>query len=86
MYLSRYNIFISEGFFQFEIIIHVLVISYFRFIWIQVLWVYGRYKYFNSYSAVIDFRRQNLTSAYVVFWRLNPLTAGAAYIRVFIFY
>ena len=30
-------------------------------------WVYGHYKYFNSYSG-IDFRRQNLTSTDVRFW------------------
>ena len=28
----------------------------------SMLWVYGHYKYVNSYSAGIDFRRQNLTS------------------------
>ena len=44
-------------FFQFEIT-NVLVSS-FRFIWIPMLWVYGYYKYFNSYSARIYFRRQN---------------------------
>ena len=27
-----------------------------------MLWVYGYYKYVYSYSAWIDFRRQNLTS------------------------
>ena len=27
-----------------------------------MLWVYGHYKYFNSFSAGIDFRRQILTS------------------------
>ena len=27
-----------------------------------MLWDYGHYKYFYSYSAGIDFRRQNLTS------------------------
>ena len=27
-----------------------------------MLWVYGQHKYVNSYSAGIDFRRQNLTS------------------------
>ena len=26
-----------------------------------MLWVYGRYEYFNSYSAGIYFRRQTLT-------------------------
>ena len=48
------------GFFQFQIIIPVLVSS-FRFIWIPMLWVYGHYKYFTlsvrisiSFSAGID--------------------------------
>ena len=27
-----------------------------------MLWVYGHYKYVHSYSAGIDFSRQNLTS------------------------
>ena len=45
--------------FQFKIIINVLVSS-FRFILLPMLWVYGYYKYFNSFSAGIDFRRQNL--------------------------
>ena len=27
-----------------------------------MLWVFAHYEYFNSYSAGIDFRRQNLTS------------------------
>ena len=44
------------GFFQFEIIINVLVNS-FRFIWIPMLWVYGHYKYFYSYRAGIDLSR-----------------------------
>ena len=46
---------------QFEITINVLV-SFFRFIWMPMLRVYGHYKYFHSYSAGIVFRRQNLTS------------------------
>ena len=49
-----------KGFIQFEIIINVLVSS-FWFIWIPMLWVYDLYKYFYSYSAGMDFRRQNLT-------------------------
>ena len=49
-----------KGFFQFEIIINVLV-SFFRFIWIPMLYVYGHYKYYYSYIAGNDFRRQNLT-------------------------
>ena len=32
-----------------------------------MLWVYGEYKYLNSYSAAIDFSRQNLTSTDVSF-------------------
>ena len=57
-----------------EIIINVLVSS-FRFIWIPMLWVYGNYKYFYSYSAGIDFSRQNLTSTDVRFWRLKSFPA-----------
>ena len=62
----------TKAFFKFEILINVLVI-YFRFIWIPMLWVYGHYKYFYSYSAVIDFRRHNLTSVDVRFWRLKSI-------------
>ena len=32
-----------------------------------MLWVYGQYKYVDSYSAGIDFSRQNLTSTDVRF-------------------
>ena len=52
------------------IIINVLV-SPFWFAWIPMICVCGHYKYFNSYSAGIDFRRQNLTSTDVRFWRLG---------------
>ena len=45
----------------FKIIINILL-SFFRFIWIPVLWVCGHCKYFYSYSVGIDMRRQNLTS------------------------
>ena len=41
----------QKSYFQFEIIINVLVIS-FRFIWIPVLCVYSHYKYVYSYSGV----------------------------------
>ena len=41
-------------FFQFEIIIYVLVSS-FWFIWKPLLWVYGLYKYYNCFSAVVIF-------------------------------
>ena len=70
--------YISPGdcriFFQFEIIINVLVSS-FHFIWIPMLWVYGHYNGCYCLSAAIDFRRQNLTFKVVRFWRLNPLTS-----------
>ena len=52
--------------FQSEIIVNVLVSS-FRFIWIPILWVYGQYNFFNSFSAEIVFKRQNLTSVDVRF-------------------
>ena len=45
----------TKVFFQFEIIITGLAGS-FWFIWIPMLWVYGHYKYFYSYSEGIDFR------------------------------
>ena len=37
----------TKGVFQFEIITNVLV-SYFRFIWIHMLWVYDHYKYIKG--------------------------------------
>ena len=66
-----------KGFFQFEIIINVLFsrFSYFRLIWIPMLWVYGHWKYFHPYSAGIDFRRHNLTSTDVRLWRLKSIPA-----------
>ena len=64
----------AGGFFQFEIIINVLV-SFFRFIWIPMIWVYDHYKYLYYYSAGIDFGRQNLTSGDVRFWRLKSIPA-----------
>ena len=63
-----------KGFLQFKIIITVLVSS-FRFIWIPMLWIIAHYKYVNSFIAVIDFRRQNLTSTGVRFWRLKSIPA-----------
>ena len=41
----------TKGFFQFEIIINVLVNS-FRFFWIRMVWVYGHYKHVYSYSEL----------------------------------
>ena len=63
-----------KGFSRFEIIRNVSVSS-FCFIWIPMLWVYGHYKLFNSFSAGTDFRRQNLTSKDVRFWRLKTVPA-----------
>ena len=40
-----------------------------------MLWVYGHYKYYYSYSAEIDFSRQNLTSVDVRFCRLKSILA-----------
>ena len=40
-----------------------------------MLYVYGHYKYFYSYSAEIDFSRQNLTSTDVRSWRLKLIPA-----------
>ena len=37
--------------------------------------MYGYYKYVYSYSVGIDFRRQNLTSTDVRFWRLKSIPA-----------
>ena len=51
----------TKGFFQFEIIISVLVSS-FWFICLPMLWVYNHYKYFHSYSVGIDYPRQLLTT------------------------
>ena len=47
-------------FFQLEKIINVLV-STSRFILIPMLWVYGHYEYFNSFSVRTVFIRQNMT-------------------------
>ena len=51
----------TKVFFLFQITINILV-GFSRFIWITMLWVCKYYKYFYSYSAEINFRRQNLTS------------------------
>ena len=64
----------EKTFFQFEIIINVLVIS-FWFIWIPMLWVCDHYKYFNSFSAGTVFIRQNLPSTDVRSWRLKSVPA-----------
>ena len=109
----------TKGFFQFEIIIHVLVSSLW-FTWIPVLWVCGHYKFvfFSVRGQSLDWHPKAvptlkwsngimpvwlkvhcslihtiITTAKLTFTRrvqsmvlFNPLTAGAAYIRVFIFY
>ena len=40
-----------------------------------MLWIYDQYKYFNSYSAGIDFRRQNLTCQ-ILKTKVDPRTEG----------
>ena len=42
-------------------------------IWIPMSWIYDHI--FNFFSAGTDFRRQNLTSADVTFWRLKLISA-----------
>ena len=61
-----------KRFFQFEIIINVLFSS-FRLIWIHMLCVYGHCKYFNTFSAGIVVKRQNLISADVRLWRIKTV-------------
>ena len=63
-----------------------VLVSIFWFIWIPVLWFYTDYKYFNSYSAGIDFRRQNLTSTDVRFRRLKSISALKGLIDNFYWY
>ena len=78
-----------KGLFQFEVILNVLSSSS-RFIWIPMLCVYGYYNsalfeylcygstviiIVNSFSAGIDFRRQNLTSIDVKIWRPSLVPA-----------
>ena len=57
----------DQRFFQFEIIIKVLVSS-FCFIWIPMLWVIIQ---IYSYSAGVYLSRQNLMFTDVRFWRLK---------------
>ena len=52
--------------------INVLVSS-FDFIWLPMLWVYSHCKLVNSFTAVTVFRRQNLTSIDVRFWRIKSV-------------
>ena len=72
------------GFFQFEIIINVSVSS-FWFIWIPMLWVYGHYKYVDSYSAAIDFSRQNLTLTDLRFCRLKSISVRVKGAKIFVY-
>ena len=74
----------TKVFFQFTIT-KIVLVSYFRSIWIPILWFYGHYHFFNSSSADIVFRRHHLqstdvrliilASTYVRFWRLKTATA-----------
>ena len=58
--------------FQFEIIVKVLVNSL-RFFRMPMLWVCGHYNIFNAFRAGIVFRRQNLPSIDVRFWRVKTV-------------
>ena len=62
----------TKVFFQFEIIMNVLVSS-FQTIWIPMLWVYDHWNYFNSFSVWIVFRRENLPSTDSRFWRIKTV-------------
>ena len=53
-YFIQWILFNAE-FFMKSLEIMTFLASSFRFIWIPMLWVYGHYKYFNSYSVGIDF-------------------------------
>ena len=64
----------DKGFFQFKIIINVLASSS-RFIWMPLLWVYGHYQYLIFFNARTVFKRQNLTSTDVRFWRVKAVPA-----------
>ena len=64
----------SYHFFLFVVIINVHVSS-FRFIWIPMLWVYGHYTCFNSFSVRNVFKRLNLTSTDVRFWCIKTVRA-----------
>ena len=59
-----------KGFVQFEIVINVLVSS-FWFIWIPVSWVYGQCKYLHSYSAGIEFMDVKILKLWVAVARHN---------------
>ena len=61
-----------KGYFQFKINLNVLVSS-FWFTWMLILWFYGNYKYFNSFSAGTVFVFI-LTSTDVRFWRKKTVT------------
>ena len=47
----------DQVFFQFEIILNILVASFRSFEYKSMLWVYDGYKYFNSFSVQIVFIR-----------------------------
>ena len=68
-------------FIQFDNIISVLFTS-FWFIWIPMSWVYGHY-YYQSNSVGIHFRRQNLTSTDVRFWRLKWINRAVRYLPLY---
>ena len=77
--ILSYKPWTPKFFFQFEVIISNIyrevnvLVSSFCFIWIPMLWFYGHNIYFNSFSAGIDFIRQNLMSTAVRFWRIKTV-------------
>ena len=76
VYFKPYNheifLYKPKGFFSTWNIIHVLFRS-FCFLWISMLRVYGHYKKHDFFSVGVNFRRQNLTSVDVRFWRLKTI-------------
>ena len=65
-------------FLQFKIIIKILV-SFFRIIWIHMLWMHGIYSYNVRGPRLLQcwavFRRQNQASTYVRFWYIETAPA-----------
>ena len=79
--LKHWNLFIQakipKGYFQFELIVNVLfylaLSDSFEYLCDGSTTIINIYVY--SYSAGIDFSRQNLTSTDVRFWRLMSIPA-----------
>ena len=80
-FLNLYNCF----FFNLKSSQNVLVSSFY-FIWIPMLWILRSSYIFYSFSAGSDFKRPNLTSTDVRFWRLKsvPVSPPPPYNGVFL--